>query len=69
MGAGLLISYTARASILGAPLALGSAFGVGRTIKDLTKLAVDVRDDLSFFEILRTRLALRRYVGQLGLTA
>jgi hypothetical protein len=29
------------ASILGAPGALGSAFGVGKTIKDLTKLAAD----------------------------
>jgi hypothetical protein len=65
MGAGLL----AGASILSPPVALGLAFGVGKTIKDLTKLAVDVRDDLSLFDILRTRRELRRYVEQIGLTS
>jgi hypothetical protein len=64
----ILLPAASGAGVLGYPLAMGSGWATGKAMKDAAKFAVDLRDDISFFDTLRTRAELRRYASELGLT-
>lgn len=68
VGASVVASSTAGVALLGGQLVLGSAIGTGKAIKDIAKLAADVRDDIPFLDLLRMRGQLRSYLGMIGLT-
>lgn len=66
-GTAILLPAAAGAGALGYSLAAGSGWAIGKAVKDFAKLAADLRDDISFFDTLRTRDELRRYARELGL--
>ncbi|MBH0111633.1 hypothetical protein I5E68_01535 [Novosphingobium sp. YJ-S2-02] len=67
IGAAAMLSGAYGVGALGYQLTVGSGWAIAKSIKDATKFAADLRDDISFFDTLRMRTELRRYASGVGL--